>query len=334
MPAAWLTIGSAMAQRFSTCTLSPAALTRIVLLVFAGQFLVVCFAHLFFQSGQHIHTLFRLGDDYRYFNDAARQWLAGRNPYAIQDFVTPPPSVIPAALLARMSLAHARAIFEVLNVVLIAVGLWGYGRALGLVVRERIYLLLVAATFVSSWEAVQGGNLDGLMLAGLLFAFAARRTWARALFLGATIVLKIYSGVLLLVAARRRRFSLIGGAVVVAAASLLPFARWLPAMVHALTYRAGRAQWIGNISPSALFALGMNADTVAIATWLFWIATLAWALWHDGDTKFTAETLARYAPWMMAAPALVFSYTGVLALPVFAWLLLRARTQTWAYPDG
>lgn len=308
----------------STCR--PAAVTRIVLLIFLSQFLVGEVAHLYFVSGPSLPLFFCLGDDYQAFHKAARLWLAGSNPYGQVDFVTPPPSIMPALLLSPLGEARGRLVFEIVNIGLIGSGLWCFGRALGLELRERVFLLLVAVSFISFWQCVQGGNLDGLMLSGLLFVFSLRRRWAKAVLLAVTIVAKVYSGMLLIVALRRRLVGLVLETSAIAGLLLLPFARWLPAMVHRVMMRAGRHDPLWNISPENLFAHFMSQSSASLAMWSFWMVTLAWALWHDREKEFTPGTLVRYVPWMMAAPPVVFSYVGVLALPVFAWLLLRART--------
>lgn len=302
--------------------LSPA---RLLLIVFLGQIAFYLMASLVFDYGALHPGGFSAGDDYLFFHRAAQFWLSGFSPYREDAFVTPPPAMLPAALLHRFPMATAHLIFNLVNLPLLLLGLWQYGKAMALTRRNRFLYLAVAATFPPLWMTLNGGNVDGLMLILLLFAYSARRRITRAVLLACSIVLKVYSALMVVVLLRKREFAGVGLVAAACLLALLPFWHLWPEMIHALLFRTQRQNVNFNISPAELFYflfrfLGPVVWKVLYAA--FWFGTLAYTLARRGAAA-EAESLAVFAPWMVSAPLLVFSYAGIIALPTFA-LLLRA----------
>jgi len=320
-------------------------LLRLVLLLFGGQILVLYFVHFLFGGSETVFQGFRQGLDFGYFHTAARAWLAGRDPYTVRDFVTPPLSLLVPALLARLSLARATFVFLCCNAVLLPLSLWWYSGALRLQTLHRLLFLAAAAVFISAQESARGGNMDTLILALLIAAFCAPQRLRRAaqrypqapeppttalssapaIALAAAIAIKLYPILLLPVAIRRRQWrfaALTIGALVI---FLLPFFPYWHSALHALFTRNARFA-PASIAPMTLFySLAETTNSLArTICFALWAITFAWALYRDKEFHLSPLTLARYTPWMLAWPALVFSYQGVLALTVLASLLATA----------
>jgi hypothetical protein len=170
--------------------------------------------------------------------------------------------------------------------------------------------------------------MDGLMLALMIAAFSVRRRLWGAPWLAFSIGLKLYSIVFLPVALRRRqwRFAALTAATLVA--FLLPFHKLWPAALLALVGRDGR-YLPGSIAPATLVYsfLGEVSRARMGLCLLFWAITFGVALYRDHERELSAHTLARYVPWMLSVPALVWSYVGVLALAVLASLVATARRR-------
>jgi len=304
-------------------------LLRVVLLVFAGQLVVFSLANRLFGSGYSVLSVpLDGGWDFTLLQHGARDWLAGRDPYRLNGFVTPPLSLVIPLLLSHLSVDRATLLFVCANLVLVPLALWWYAAALRLERPERVFLLVVSALFISAQECTRGGNMDGVMFVLLVAAFSVRRRLGGALWLAASMATKLYSIILLPVALRRRQWRFAALTVGVTLALLLPFYRLWPSALHALVARNARGAH-ASIAPSTLiFALlGGPGKAAKILFLAFWTITFVVALYRDRGSEFTPRTLARYIPWMIALPALVFSYEGVLALAVLASLAATARER-------
>lgn len=317
-----------MLQTPATARYRTSELLRIVLLVFGGQIAVLYCMHFLFVSGGPVFGAFFQSFDFVYFHNGARAWLAGRDPYTSFGFVTPPLSLVIPALLARLTLARATFIFLCLNVVVVPLALWWYACALKLHLQERVLLMLCGVLFISAQESVRGGNMDGLMLALLIAAFSVRRRLGGAVWLAVSIALKLYSVILLPVAVRRRQWNFAGCTLLALLVLLLPFFHLWPSAIHALFARDSRFLQVSIAPPMLLYSLlGNFSSTGKRICVAFWLITFCWVLCTDHERELTPATMARYVPWMLAWPALVFSYEGVLALTVLAALLATAQQR-------
>jgi hypothetical protein len=280
--------------------------------------------------GAHSTWIWAQPTDLAFFRDGARVWLEGGNPYQINGFVTPPPSLLFSSLLVPVARPMADWLFLATNVALLAWSLRRYAVAVGLARREQVFFLLASSIFFSTQESAREGNLDVLMLALLVLTFTLSGAGG-ALALGASIGTKAYSILFLPVMLRFRQWRRCGIAVLALCLLMLPFYRlWSPAY-HSLMFRSGRF-WSLSIAPASLVypLLGGDAKVESLAALLlneFLAVTFVVALVRDRSGKLTPQTLARYAPWMLAAPSLVFSYVGVQALPVLAVLMGAARRR-------
>lgn len=305
-----------------------ARMLRIVLLVFGGQIFILCAVYLLLWRESSSSGILSQTYDFGYFYDGAKAWLAGRDPYRELGFITPPPSLIIPSLLVRLSLARATAVFFVCNLLLVPLALWWYAGSLRLPLRERVGFLIASALFISAQQSVCGGNMDGLMLVLLIAAFSTRRQRWGALWLASSITLKLYSIIFVPVALRRRQWRFAALTALAATLLLLPFHGLWRSSLHALLARNGNYS-PASISPAPLFAM-LRGDVSHSASHLylvFWAVTFFLALYRDSSQELSPHTLARYIPWMLALPALVFSYVGVLATAVLASLLATARRR-------
>jgi hypothetical protein len=298
--------------------------------LFAAQ--AAIYAILAAATGALRFRMFEIGNDFHYFYDAAGEWLAGRSPYQVDNFVTPPPGMVPALTVHWLPMARAQAVLTAVTIALLVIALWCFAAALGLKTRNRWGLLGVAALFVPAWMSLNGGNLDALMLVLLAFAYAARPRAARAVLLAASVVLKMYSALLVMVWAIERRWRMVAIAAVACAVLLLPFWRVLPGMVEALLTRAGRGGELYNISPAALAVLvlsGLGPWPWKIVYAAFWCGTFGYTVARSRAVE-GAEELGTYTPWMIAAPLFVHYYCAILALPAFALLMKVSQERPLA----
>jgi len=308
---------------------------RLLLILFLGQIALYLMASLVFDYGTLRLRGFGTGDDFHFFYGAAGYWLSGASPYLEDAYVTPPPAMLPAALLHRLPMETALLVFNLVTLPLMLVGLWKFGKAMELTRRNRILYLAVAATFPPLWMTLNGGNVDGLMLTLLLFACSARRKITRVVLLACSIVVKVYSALMVVVLLRKREFAAVGLVAAACLLALLPFWRLWPEMIHALLFRTQRQNINFNISPAELFFflfrfLGPVAWKILYAG--FWFGTFAYTLVRRGAAA-EAESLAVFAPWMVSAPLLVFSYAGIIALPALALLLRTFQDRPLRRPE-
>jgi hypothetical protein len=305
------------------------SLLRVVLLVFGGQIVFIFLVHFIFAKGTPVFKGFCDGYDFTYFHSAAQAWRNGHDPYQVKGFVTPPPSLIIPSLVAHLPEVRATRVFLCLNLVLVPLSLWWYGSVLGLRWRELILLLASATVFISTQECIRGGNMDGLMFALLIAAFCVRRRVIGPLWLAASIVIKVYSVIFLAIALRRRQWRFVGLTILAVFLLLLPFHDLWPSALHALVGRNTRYLYLSVAPARLIFSLsGEGSRTGSVVNLAFWVATFSLAMYRDREVELSPYTLARYVPWMLALPTLVFSYVGVLALAVLASLLAIARKRS------
>ncbi len=304
----------------------PGVFVRLAALIFIWERLWLEYVLLLY-PGPHIAG-FTFGDDFILLHTSAGLVLAGRNPYF--EPISPLPSafLVPLALHA-LTYAHAFLTFKFINAgVVLAAMLW-LCRELRLSRTNIIFVLLITLVYGPASSIVGEGNLDALM-AGLLVAACSRHRWLGAVAWGLSIGTKFYSLLLLPIYAMQRRWKDILFALTALAIVLLPFLRWLPEWLHAITGRTSTFFITGNVSPAVLFIdlFGLQRRNLwRVCYLLLWGGTLAVRIWRDrtpSPERVRWQPLY-YIPWMAAAPLLVYYYTGVILLPFVA--LLAATNQ-------
>lgn len=317
-----------MQDGFANTTLASRLLAAL-----AVAYGVLFLGALFEQAPILLVQYIRFGLDFEDFLRAARDFLAGLDPYARARFVTPPLSALIGVPLAGLDDATAARVFFAVNVaaVVAAVGLLArvgiYGRG------ERRALALLPLLAAPSLMLIERGNIDGLV--ALLIAVAlARPAWGVvtgfALALAASI--KIYPAILYLPLLLSRRYRAVAAGLAVAVLSVALFPELFLAFVHNQGNRAGWVRIDENLSIYAylipLYANFPPAEWPVKALYALIVGGVAvYGLLADrtrlAGGALTPETRALLASWLVftvTVPTLVYLYTGVTILLMVAVL--------------
>ncbi|MFP4056610.1 MAG: glycosyltransferase family 87 protein [Candidatus Brocadiia bacterium] len=282
---------------------------------------------------------FDYGLDYHDFYQASRAVLAGKSPYAVVRYVTPP---LPALVNAPLSLLpFPSALGGVLAAMAVAV-LGAYGLAVASFARgdaRRAWGLLalgLAAVGLSYpfYFLFERGNIDGFVLALMVLAVwcRGRRAVAAGLFAALAIASKVYPLLLfvpLLIEGRRRAVAAaalaLAGCVLVAPMGWAEFAR-------RAVERGALFEWRENGSVACTFAyLGLAAQglglPLGVKAWqwagtVVFLALLLAAACADyvkrgrRDEREATARMLFYFPFMVAVPRQAYHYSLVALLPL------------------
>lgn len=320
----------------ATSTARTRLFLRVLMLLLGGQIVALCVACKISTGGWNALRVAWVGCDLVFYHRAAIAWLAGCNPYGVRGFVTPPPSLLPALLLTHWTALRASDIFFWTNLALIPAAVWWYARALGLARTERTLLSILSLMLLSTIELIHGGNMDGLIFVCLVLAFTLRGRTASSLAFAFAIGLKLYPAALLAALARRWQWRRTLLVLLWLFVLMLPFVHWWTASIHALAYRQWRFD-VRTIAPAGILHLvygltsftGYDSRGTQLTCLSFWVVTLLVALATDRERAVTPWTLARYVPWLVAWPTLVYPYVGVNLLPVPVALAATLARRAW-----
>jgi alpha-1,2-mannosyltransferase len=307
----------------------------------------------------YLHTP---SDDYRLYELAARQWVAGDSLYSVQGH-----NQLPLPLLSIASLRltvgwftpfldadaiwrvtyYAYELLQLLSIMAIIGGSYALAVAAGAPAARAGLIAGVAVALTFPIRESLGNNqmnLPVLALALPALALAARRPWMAGAFLTIGGALKLYPLALTLRWIVERRWRPLGAAFLMAAllvAGLWP--HWLGFFAFAAghepaaAYRhAGLHAVIMNSTRAILDAAGTTSwQAVANIAWLLSVlAVVAWAVWislvdhrkPEGERR-SLETSAR----VMAAVLLIFPLTWahhyVFAIPLAVCLWARGTPR-------
>jgi hypothetical protein len=303
-----------------------------VFLLFFAQLVALVLLSLVLQVGPTF-----VGRDPRGFcMDFFDFYLAGNyyanhiNPYLTGRFVTPPFSLLVGSSFQWIAFENARYLWFLLNLGMIAVALVVFARQIGLSTRNTLLLFMVAGTFYPLHFLLERGNIDGLVLACLVFAFSTRHRAVATVLYGISIALKLYSGLLALVLARNNRWIVAVGGIVTALVLQLPWFDLAMAFPPVLAQRSSRLIVVENISPANLFHFVF--DSIGLPGWkimfvLFWLLTLLWPLLRTFKLKQDPADWVLFVPWMISMPSVVYPYGAVLTLPLLALLAKRSEGE-------
>lgn len=295
-------------------------LLQIVFLVLFLQLQLIVLASLCRPGGIVFVKGYFFGFDLLDFLDAAKDWSAGLNPYLRSRFVTPPPSLLVGMALQHISSATASLVFFAVNLAAVFGSVWMVGRFVKMGRIALFLMLAIASLYYPVVYLLERGNLDGLMLILLCSVVVVRNQWLKGLFLASSVVLKIYSVLLMVPLLAGRRFRLFLLTVLSGVLLLLPFHSLLHPFLQSALSRTQEFTAVENLSPAVVLgslckhALG---KTIFI---LFWAATFFRASWRYSMFPLEERFLV-CLPWMAAFPLQVYPYSGVLLLPVLAWRL-------------
>ena len=301
---------------------------RIVAGLFVAQWV---FFQLMLRNWDRVEVAARffLGNDFAYLYNAAGYYLSGASPYKETSFIPLPPALYLPMALHHLSFWNAFIAFRVVTFVLVVVAIVWLSRQLKLNLLNTALILAITLTYAPFYALLTGGNLDGLMMAFLVFA-CARSVAASGSFLGLSIGTKFYSILLVPVLIVRRQWRELLWAIAVLCVLLLPFISYIPDAFASVFHRTSVLRLSGNESPAVLFIVLFGEKRIwawrscYVALWggTLLIRLLAdWVTAPSCDIDKERFRTLDYLPWMAGAPVLVFTYTGTILLPVMARLL-------------
>ena len=161
-------------------------LTRLFILFFAQLFLLILISFIQ-QSGPVFVQRFFFGLDYYDFYLGASDLFHHLDPYLRGRIYTPPSSILVGLLLSWLPFKWAAGTYLVLNVGSIFASIKVLARQFGLSRQNEFALLGITAAFYPVYFVVERGNLDGIMLALLVFGFRCQKTGSCRLFCWAQV---------------------------------------------------------------------------------------------------------------------------------------------------
>ena len=295
---------------------------RAIFRILLAQLIFIAIWSLVAQTGPIFVQRFFFGLDFADFYRAGSDWLNGVNPYLRERFFTPPPSLLVGTVFAGIPFDIAKIVFFALNLGIILISVRAVAQKLGLSHRCRDYLTGIAFLFYPVYFLVERGNLEGLVLGCLCWAFCTKHETARGVLVGLAGGLKLYPLLLLAASVRKRDWRFQLTALITFSLLMWAFYPLLHLFVSSVRQRGFVYHEVENISPAAIILLLCGK---LYGGWIFiacWIGTLVPTLVRAIESNEDCPILL-FLPWMVAFPAQVFPYGGVLLLPVLAWKLSR-----------
>ncbi|MBN1403443.1 MAG: DUF2029 domain-containing protein [Opitutales bacterium] len=292
-----------------------------------GQLMALILASFIFQIGIVFVVRFYFGLDYREFHYAAHEWMHNVDPYTRGVLFTPPSSLLVGLMFGWLPFESARFMMFILNIALLFLALRCLVIQFELSRINERFLYGIALLFYPCYFLVERGNLDGIMFALIVMGFASSHHMVKSVCLGASLAVKVYSGLIFLVLFRKRKWKVASIGVLVFILLQIPFAKLFPHFVSSVLGRTGLIRLDENISPATLFSIVIGGlwqwKVVFIA---FWFGTLAYRMVKD-KSKDVSKTWTLYIPWMISFPVLVYPYSGVLALALIARIASACQTR-------
>lgn len=316
-----------------------------------ASLLVLVFLSLLTQTRIEVVHFVYLGLDFHDYYQAAQKWLAGEDPYAVSRFVTPPLSLLHAALLSGMGFAAARYVFMGFNVLLLlAVLRWVQDRLPNRQIRYVDWVLFAFASFPTQM-LIERGNVDGVIMALLAGCLFAESLILVALCFVLAVLIKIYPLIFLPFLWFRYGRPFVVRAGVLTLLALLLFFPLFQDYVPNLLARLSLARFDENLSPQGLL-YGLQLWFPHMVPWLpallgalikglvaVYIGINVYLDWRLAQTsRLQANAALAGAAWLPAMlffPGLVYAYSAVILFLLFAVLEdcmhVQARpTERWA----
>lgn len=305
---------------------------RKIFHLLVAQLIVISIWSLVAQTGAIFVQRFFFGLDFADFYRAGLDWLHGTNPYLRWRFFTPPPSLLVGTAFSWLPFDDAKILFFVLNLGIILASVRAVARKLGLSNRCRDYLSGIALLFYPVYFLVERGNLEGLVLGCLCWAFCTENETVRGVLVGLAGGLKLYPLLLVVPSVRKRDWRFRLTALISFSLLMVAFYPLLHSFVSSVLRRGSIYQQLENISPAGII---VAFGGPIVGKWLYiacWVGTFL--LMRRRMNKSNEDrTILLFLPWMVAFPAQVFPYGGVLLLPVLAWKLSKMETSGMKLPD-
>lgn len=306
---------------------------RAVACAVAGALALLVLTHQLVDAPLRLVEGDHVGQDYACYHGGAQQLAAGRDPYSVACYVTPPLAAqLLAPTLAPLPFEHARWWIVGLSSAAVALSLliccWLFAERPLVAWSEA--LLAIACGFPLAFLLYRG-NADAFVLLACVVGLALlgeRDLWAGAA-IGVGAALKLYPLLLALpLLLQRRWWALAGGALVMAAAAGSDWTnsqRFLQRM--AVRGGAWHALENGSLAAACFWierALGAAAARPRLAGELLFASLIAAAAWRTrtptDDPAALRRALALWMPFCVAVPALAFAYELVMLAPLLALL--------------
>lgn len=296
---------------------------RKVFRLLLAQLIFIAIWSLVAQTGPVFVQRFFFGLDFADFYRAGSDWLHGINPYLRVRFFTPPPSLLVGTVFAWIPFGVAKFVFFILNLGIILLSVRACARKLGLSNRCRDYLTGIALLFYPVYFLVERGNLEGLVLGCLCWAYCTENETVRGVLVGLAGGLKLYPLLLVAPSVSKRDWRFRLTALVTFSLLMVAFYPLLHSFVSSVLRRGSIYQQWENISPAGII---VAFGGLIVGKWLYvtcWAGTFLLMRRRMKESEEEDRTILLFLPWMVAFPAQVFPYGGVLLLPVLAWKLSK-----------
>lgn len=297
---------------------------RSLFYVLVAQTIFICVWSLVAQTGPIFVYQGFFGLDFADFYRASLDWLHGVNPYLRPRFFTPPPSLMVGTAFSWIPFAGAKFVYFALNLGIIVASVRACARKLRLSRQCVSYLTGITLLFYPVYFQVERGNLEGLVLGCLCWAFCTDNATRRGALVGLAGGLKLYPLLLIAPAILKRQWRFVLGALIAFSALMLLFHPLLHSFLHSVARRGSIYEEWENISPAGVILGALGPNVGRLVYMIFWTGTLVLTLQHMGRRKGDI-TILPFLPWMVAFPAQVFPYGGVLLLPTLAWKLREIK---------
>lgn len=307
----------------------------------------------------YLHTP---SDDYRLYELAARQWVAGESLYSVQGHNQLPLPLLSIASL-RVTAAwfmplldgdalwrvsyYAYELLQLLSTIAIIGGSYALAVAAGAPAARAGLIAGVAVALTFPIRESLGNNqmnLPVLALALPALALAARRPWLAGVLVTVGGALKLYPLALTLRWVVERRWRPLGAALLTGALLIAGlWSHWLEFITFAAdsepapAYRhVGLHALVLNSTRAIFAASGATSwQTVANAVWLFTVAAVvAWAVWisladlrKPEDERQSLETSARVMAAVLLIFPLAWAHHFVFAIPLAICLWARGTPR-------
>lgn len=292
---------------------------RNIFRILLAQLIFLAIWSLVAQSGPVFAEPVFFGADFHDFYRAAADWTHRINPYLLPRFNKPPPSLLVGLPFLWIPFGAARFLFSVLNLAIVLISVRACAQKLELSNECAGYLTGITLLYYPVYLLIQRGNLDGLVLGCLCWAFCTKNMTLRGVLIALGAGLKLYPLLLVGPAVRNKHWRL--ALIILAALFLLflPFYRLTGPFLNAMSARE-ICHLVENISPAA-FIVAFTG--LRLGKWIFlayWTSTLIFMLYRERQPS-EEQMILPFLPWMVAFPLQVYPYGGVLLLPVLAWKL-------------
>jgi len=295
-------------------------------------------ASVFLQKPIYLLYFRYFGADYHYFFDAARDLIAGRNPYLNPSYVQPPLSTFVNVPLSGFDEPTAATIFFVMNLLFVFGAIFIAQRSSDMAVTERLSIFMLPMLSAPTLMLFERGNLDGvvvILVAGTIYFL--RRPLICGVLLCAGILVKVYPLIFIFSLLGQKNWRVILYCAVALGAAFFALHNLFLSFFANVAARAATAGISENLSSfTFLFALeevfltgNRSADILFKALYYATLGLiLVFGLLRDRNLSSTNRSdleiralMASYLVFTINIPGLVYLYSGVMIILMLIYML-------------